>query len=120
MNDPHRLLLEYLLAFQDPEKASSMFAEDGVFEMPYLVSVGIEPRHEGRESIRGFISGVLDLYPDFRFAADDVTVLIDTPGRRSRSTSLIRPLPPPAGGFITCSWGGSWPTTGRSSSCARR
>jgi uncharacterized protein len=79
MNDPHRLLLEYLLAFHDPEKASSFFADDGVFELPYLASVGIEPRHEGPNSIQGFISGVLDLYPDFRFDAKDVTVLIDTP-----------------------------------------
>ena len=79
MNDPHRLLLEYLLAFQDPEKASSVFADDGVFELPYLVSVGVEPRAQGRDNIRGFISGVLDLYPDFSFDAKDVTVLIDTP-----------------------------------------
>jgi ketosteroid isomerase-like protein len=79
MNDPGRVLLEYLLAFPDPDKASSLFADDGVFELPYLVSVGIEPRAEGRENIRRFISGVLDLYPDFRFEAKDVTVLIDTP-----------------------------------------
>ena len=79
MNDPHRVLLEYLLAFHDPEKASSLFADDGVFELPYLVSVGMEPRYQGRDNVRGFISGVLELYPDFRFDAKDVTVLIDTP-----------------------------------------
>jgi uncharacterized protein len=79
MNDPKRVLLEYLLAFQDPEKASSMFAEDGVFEMPYLVSLGMEPRYEGRDNIRSLISGVLELYPDFKFDAKDVRVLIDTP-----------------------------------------
>jgi uncharacterized protein len=79
MNDPQRVLLEYLLAFHDPEKASSLFADDGVFELPYLVSVGMEPRAEGRDNIRRFISGVLELYPDFRFDAKDVTVLIDTP-----------------------------------------
>ena len=79
MNDPHRLLLQYLLAFQDPEKASSMFADDGVLELPYLVSVGTEPRAQGPDNIRDFISGVLELYPDWRFDAKDVTVLIDTP-----------------------------------------
>jgi ketosteroid isomerase-like protein len=79
MNDPHRVLLEYLLAFQDPEKASSLFAEDGVFELPYLVSVGMEPRRQGRDNIREFIAGVLELYPNFTFDANDVTVLIDTP-----------------------------------------
>jgi hypothetical protein len=79
MNDPQRLLLEYLLAFQDPEQASSLFADDGVFEMPYLVSLGMEPRYEGRDDIRGLISGVLALYPDWRFDAKDVRVWIDTP-----------------------------------------
>ena len=79
MNDPARVLLEYLSAFSDAEKASSLFADDGVFELPYLVSVGIEPRAQGPENIRRFISGVLELYPDFMFDAKDVSVLIDTP-----------------------------------------
>jgi hypothetical protein len=79
MNDPKRVLLDYLLGFRDPEKASSLFADDGVFEMPYLVSLGMEARYEGRDDIRGLISGVLELYPDWRFDAKDVRVLIDTP-----------------------------------------
>jgi hypothetical protein len=79
MNDPARVLLEYLTAFPDAEKASSFFAGDGVFEMPYLVSVGVEPRAQGPEAVRRFIAGVLELYPDFTFDRNDVTVLIDTP-----------------------------------------
>jgi len=35
MNEPKRILMEYLLGFRDPEKAASLFADDGVFEMPY-------------------------------------------------------------------------------------
>jgi ketosteroid isomerase-like protein len=79
MNDPQRVLMEYLLAFRDPEKASSLFAEDGVFEMPYLVSLGWEPRHEGPDNVRSLIANVLELYPDWRFDTKDVRVLIDTP-----------------------------------------
>jgi ketosteroid isomerase-like protein len=79
MNDPHRLLLEYLFAFRDPEKAASLFADNGVFEMPYLVSLGMEPRYVGRDDIRSLIAAVLELYPDWKFEADDVRVLIDTP-----------------------------------------
>jgi ketosteroid isomerase-like protein len=79
MNDAQRVLMEYLLAFRDPEKASSLFAEDGVFEMPYLVSLGWEPRHEGPDNVRSLISNVLELYPDWRFDTKDVRVLIDTP-----------------------------------------
>jgi ketosteroid isomerase-like protein len=71
--------MEYVLAFRDPEQASSLFAYDGVFEMPYLVSLGMEPRYEGRDKIRGFIGAVLELYPDWTFEAKDVRVLIDTP-----------------------------------------
>jgi uncharacterized protein len=81
MNDPHRLMMEYLRAFRDPEKAASLFADDGVFEMPYLVSLGMEPRYEGRDNVRGLISAVLDLYPDWTFDPAEVTVLIDTPTR---------------------------------------
>ena len=81
MNDPQRILMEYLLSFHDPEKAASLFADDGVFEMPYLVSLGWEPRHEGPDNVRGLISKVLELYPDWKFAAEDVTVWIDTPSQ---------------------------------------
>jgi uncharacterized protein len=81
MNDPERLLREYLLAFQDPKKAASVFAEDGVFEMPYLVSLGMDWRYQGRANIEDLITAVLGLYPDWTFEADDVTVLIDTPTR---------------------------------------
>jgi hypothetical protein len=71
--------MDYLLGFRDPKKAASLFAEDGVFEMPYLVSLGMEPRYEGRDNVESLISGVLELYPDWRFDAKDVRVLIDTP-----------------------------------------
>jgi ketosteroid isomerase-like protein len=71
--------MEYLLGFRDPQKAASLFADDGVFEMPYLVSLGMEPRHQGPEHVQRLISAVLALYPDWRFDAKDVTVLIDTP-----------------------------------------
>jgi hypothetical protein len=79
MNEPQRILMEYLLGFHNPEKAASLFADDGVFEMPYLVSLGMEPRYEGPDNVRSLISGVLELYPDWRFDANDVRVLIDTP-----------------------------------------
>jgi len=99
MNDPGRVLLEYLRAFPDAERASSMFADDGVFEMPYLVSVGVEPRAEGRDNIRDFIAGVVELYPDFTFDAKDIKVLIDTPTQAFAeyvAALLIDPVEPNA------------------------
>jgi len=44
-----------------------------------FVSLGLEPRHVGRENIRGLISDVLELFPDFKFEPKDVRVRIDTP-----------------------------------------
>ena len=54
-----------------------MFAEDGVFEMPYLEDFGFPTRYDGREKIEGFFKFVSDLYPTFKL--DNVKILIDTP-----------------------------------------
>jgi len=74
-----RQLLEDFTAgsFRSPRQAAAMFAEDGVLEMPYLESMGIVPRHEGRAAIESFLSFVRDLYPDMDFA--DVKVVMETP-----------------------------------------
>jgi hypothetical protein len=44
MKDSKALLLEYLASIRDPERAASLFADDGVFELPFLRSLGVEPR----------------------------------------------------------------------------
>jgi uncharacterized protein len=47
MKDSKALMLEYLTSVRDPERAASLFAEDGVLELPFLRSLGVEPRHSG-------------------------------------------------------------------------
>ncbi|HET6295203.1 MAG TPA: nuclear transport factor 2 family protein [Kribbella sp.] len=79
MSDAKTLLREFLGNFRDPEKASALFAEDGAFEMPFFVSLGLPPRFDGREGVKGFLTTVLEYYPDFEFKDEDITVLIDTP-----------------------------------------
>jgi SnoaL-like domain len=79
MSDAKTLLKEYLLNFRDPEKASSLFAEDGVFEMPFFVSLGLPNRFEGPEGVKGLIATVLEIYPEFEVNIEDVTIRIDTP-----------------------------------------
>jgi uncharacterized protein len=79
MKDSKALLLEYLASIRDPERAASLFADDGAFELPFLRSLGVEPRYTGRHQIAGLLAHLLKLYPDFAFAADDIRVLIDTP-----------------------------------------
>jgi uncharacterized protein len=78
-SDAKTLLKEFLANFRDPEKASSLFAEDGAFEMPFFVSLGLPNRFEGREGVKSLIATVLESYPDFQIKDEDITVLIDTP-----------------------------------------
>jgi uncharacterized protein len=48
-------------------------------ELPFLHSVGIEPRYKGRTAIAGFYDVVKQLYPDLVFKPEDIHVLIETP-----------------------------------------
>jgi hypothetical protein len=79
MKHAKALLLEYLASVRDPERAASLFAEDGVFELPFLRSLGVEPRYTGRREIAGLVHKLLEIYPDFAFAPDDTSILIETP-----------------------------------------
>ena len=68
MKNARQLLEEFTASsFREPRKAAEMFAENGSFEMPYLESVGLPGRYEGREKIEGFFSFVRDLFPDMHF-----------------------------------------------------
>ncbi len=71
MKDSKALLLDYLSSIRDPERAASLFADNGAFELPFLRSLGIEPRYRGRREITALLHKLLELYPDFAFAADD-------------------------------------------------
>ena len=79
MKDSKSLLLDYLASVRDPERAASLFAEDGVFELPFLRSLWVEPRYVGRREITALVHKLLELYPDFAFARDEIRVLIETP-----------------------------------------
>jgi hypothetical protein len=79
MKDSKALLLEYLASIRDSERAASLFADDGVFELPFLRSLGVGPRYTGRFEITALLHQLLKLYPNFAFAPDDIDVLIETP-----------------------------------------
>jgi hypothetical protein len=79
MTDAKTLLLDLLAATPDGKKCAELFAEDGVLELPFLHSLGIPSRHQGREAIAKFYDFVgSTLYPGFGFKPENVTVLIDT------------------------------------------
>jgi hypothetical protein len=78
MKNARELLEEFTgTSFRDPRKAAEMFAEDGAFEMPYLESLGVPGRYEGRDAIEGFFRFVRELYPDMDL--ENIKVMIDTP-----------------------------------------
>jgi hypothetical protein len=55
------LLLKYLASVRDPERAASLFADDGVFELPFLRSLGVEPRYTGRREISALVHKLLEI-----------------------------------------------------------
>ena len=79
MKDSKALLLEYLASIRDPDRAASLFADDGAFELPFLASLGVGPRYAGRGEITALLRQLLKLYPDFAFAPDETRILIETP-----------------------------------------
>jgi hypothetical protein len=79
MKNSKTLLLEYLAAIRDPEGAASLFADDGTFELPFLRSLGVEPRYTGRREITALVRKLLELYPDFAFVPEHTRILIETP-----------------------------------------
>lgn len=78
MKNARQLLEEFTASsFQDPKRAAEMFAKDGAFEMPYLDSLGIPWRYEGREKVEGFFKFVRGLYPNMEF--HDVKIVCEQP-----------------------------------------
>ena len=72
------LLLTFLSA--SPERAGSLFAEDGLLEVPYLASIGVESRYRGPETICAFLRLLHgDVYPGAVF--ENVAIHMETPNQ---------------------------------------
>ncbi|TDW96361.1 nuclear transport factor 2 family protein [Dinghuibacter silviterrae] len=68
MSCAKELLLEYLAVFRVPEKAASLFAPDGVLELPYLASLNMPTRLTGPVAIVKYIAGLMAMMPDLAFS----------------------------------------------------
>ncbi len=79
MKDAKTLLLEFLAAVTGGQNAAALFAEDGAVELPFLHSVGIPWRHQGRQAISELQASLAGLYVDIGVLPEDTHVLIDTP-----------------------------------------
>jgi uncharacterized protein len=78
MKTAKTLPLEFLAAVTRGQNAAALFAEDGAVELPFLHSMGIPWRHQGRQAIRELQYSLAGLYLDFAFKPEDTHVLIDT------------------------------------------
>lgn len=56
------LLRAYLAGIQSPKHAASLFADDGVLELPW-----IDTRVQGPQAIEALITGLLRMMPTFSF-----------------------------------------------------
>jgi uncharacterized protein len=81
MKDAKTLLIEFLAAVTGGQNAAALFAEDGAVELPFLHSLGIPWRHQGRQAIGELQESLAGLYLDFAFPPEDTHVLIDTPAQ---------------------------------------
>jgi uncharacterized protein len=67
MKKARDLLLEFLEAFSEPARAAALFAQEGVFESPYLQTVNIQSRLEGPREIEKFLTTLIGMVPDWKF-----------------------------------------------------
>ncbi|WP_321948396.1 nuclear transport factor 2 family protein [Paraburkholderia sp. J10-1] len=91
MNNARQLLAAYLESTRDPRAAAALFADDGVLELPYLKSLGIDGRAQGPEAIEGFIASLLTKVPDFEFK--NVRFLIEAPEQVFAEYEVEAPVP---------------------------
>lgn len=91
MKNAVELLQMYLESIQSPGIAASLFAEDGVLELPYLESLGITSSVQGHVAIESFIGSLLAKVPDFKFR--NVRFLIDTPDQAFAEYSVEALVP---------------------------
>jgi ketosteroid isomerase-like protein len=54
----------------------TLFAGDGVYEVPYLESLGLPWRYRGRDEVAGFLDAYRDLFPQLAF--HDVVIVAET------------------------------------------
>src|SRR6201984_1240499 len=81
MKDGQTIPLQILAPVPHRQDAAAQFAEDGAVELPFLHSLGIPWRHQGRQAISDLQDSLAGLYLDFAFKPEDTHVLIDTPGQ---------------------------------------
>ena len=77
MRTARQLLLAFLEQVQQPEVTHELFADDGVYEAPYLESLGVPWRYRGRAEVAQHLDEIRELFPTLTF--HDFLIVADTP-----------------------------------------
>ncbi|SDI13405.1 nuclear transport factor 2 family protein [Mucilaginibacter sp. P25] len=77
MKTAKELLLSYLEHVNNPDTAIELFADDAVFELPYLASLGLPWQWKGRDVIYNFLKNLPKTFGNFKF--QNIRIHIDTP-----------------------------------------
>lgn len=77
MKTAKELLLAYLENIGDADKVAKLFAQDGAVELPYLASLGMPWRWEGREALQTLFENLPQSFPGFSFK--NIQIHIETP-----------------------------------------
>jgi ketosteroid isomerase-like protein len=71
------LLLAYLENVTDADTAIELFADDATFELPYLASLGLPWKWQGKDVLYKFLQNLPNTFPGFKF--QNIRIHIDTP-----------------------------------------
>lgn len=77
MKTAKELLLAYVENINNPDIAIELFADDAVFELPYLASFGLPWQWKGRDVIYNFLKNLPKTFGNFKF--QNIRIHIDTP-----------------------------------------
>lgn len=77
MKTAKELLLAYLNNIGNPDFQIELFADDAALELPYLVSLGMPGRWEGKEKLHTFLRNLPNTFQGFTFK--NIQIHIDTP-----------------------------------------
>jgi len=80
MQTPRQLLNAFFeTTLQGTDATVSLFAKDGLYEVPYLESLGLPWRYRGRDEIARFLAGNRELFPQLAF--HDVVIVAESMDR---------------------------------------
>jgi ketosteroid isomerase-like protein len=84
MSTGRELLAEFFDCLQklntSVDRCVALFAEDGVFEFPYMPTIGVEARFQGHEAIRGVLELIRSHFPSFTLSNIEIHDLKDGSG----------------------------------------